>query len=82
MKFGYFLFLNPSIQFDIPLCKTCKYYSNEKCKGFETKNVITNEITLEDAPIARKKYCGVTGTYYTPSEIKYTDLRRVGLLPV
>jgi hypothetical protein len=54
MKFGYFFFLNPSIiHFDNPLCKNCKYYkydpsdhTYEKCKVFEMKNIITNEITL------------------------------------
>jgi len=90
MKFSYLFMLNPSfIQFDNPVCKNCKYYkydpydhTYEKCKVFETKNVITNEITLNDVNIARKSYCGLAGSYYVPSEIKYSDLRRVGLLPV
>jgi hypothetical protein len=90
MKFSYLFFLNPSvIQFDNPLCKNCKYYKYDssnhiygKCKVFEIKNVVTNEITLEDATIARKKYCGLSGIYYIPSDIKYPDLTRVGLLHV
>jgi hypothetical protein len=90
MKFGYLFALNPSfMQFDIPLCKNCKYYkydpsdhTYEKCKVFELKNVITNEITLHDVSVARKSFCGTNGNYYTPIEQKYPDLRRIGIFPI
>ena len=90
MKISYLFVLNPSfIQFDNPVCKNCKYYkydpsdhTYEKCKVFEMKNIITNEITLNTITVARKSYCGVNGIYYTPLEKTYPDLRRFGLFPI
>jgi hypothetical protein len=62
---------------DIPSCKTCKYFQPSpndqtfastlsKCSKFGTKNIFTDEITLDYAELSRndENKCGFNGKYY------------------
>jgi hypothetical protein len=77
MKFGYLFFLNPSFikNIDKPVCKDCKYFKYDpiyndynfgRCGVFGNKDLVTGKITFEDVIIARRKDCGVNGTYFEP----------------
>jgi len=61
---------------DVPVCKTCKYYSPyhynkfdsylSECKAVGKMNIVTGNIEYSSASLCRKYECGIEGKLYEP----------------
>jgi len=49
-----------------PLCRTCKYFENGKCKLFASQDPVSGTLVYVDISQARsnKDLCGPDGNYY------------------
>lgn len=54
------------LNYNVPICSTCKFYKRQKCTKFGKKDVVTGKVKFSDAYDCRKSNdkCGQHGTFY------------------